>query len=191
MGIILTRSSFSSNIKERRDFSCAIFDAGGDLVAQAAHIPVHLGAMPKTLQHVVASHCFAPGDVVIVNDPFHGGSHLPDITVVEAAFDTSGQPLFYAVNRAHHADVGGRNPGSMGFASDIADEGVLIPPTLLSCRGVINNDFLDRFLAGVRNPEERKGDLRAQLAALKRGKTRLLELHAKYVSTTLPQSLAN
>ncbi|MBU0964896.1 MAG: hydantoinase B/oxoprolinase family protein [Proteobacteria bacterium] len=180
MGIILTRSSFSSNIKERRDFSCAIFDARGDLVAQAAHIPVHLGAMPKTLQHVLDSHCFNPGDVVIVNDPFHGGSHLPDITLVEAVFAVSGKPLFYAVNRAHHADVGGKNPGSMGFVTDIADEGVLIPPTLLACRGKINEDFLAGFLAKVRNPEERQGDLRAQLAALKRGRTRLLELHAKY-----------
>jgi len=180
MGIILTRSSFSSNIKERRDFSCAIFDAGGDLVAQAAHIPVHLGAMPKTMRHVLASYSLAPGDVVIVNDPFHGGSHLPDITLVEAVCDTSGKPLFYAMNRAHHADVGGRNPGSMGFVTDIADEGLLIPPTLLACRGEINRSFLDGFLAGVRNPEERKGDLRAQLAALKRGKTRLLELHDKY-----------
>ncbi|MCG2747973.1 MAG: hydantoinase B/oxoprolinase family protein [Desulfobulbaceae bacterium] len=180
MGIILTRSSFSSNIKERRDFSCAIFDSRGDLVSQAAHIPVHLGAMPKTLQHVLASHCFAPGDVIIANDPFHGGSHLPDITLVEAVHDKSGKPLFYAVNRAHHADVGGKNPGSMGFVTDIADEGVLIPPTLLACRGQLNNDFLAGFLAGVRNPEERQGDLRAQLAALKRGKTRLLELHDKY-----------
>ncbi|MEW6291393.1 MAG: hydantoinase B/oxoprolinase family protein [Thermodesulfobacteriota bacterium] len=182
MGIILTRSSFSSNIKERRDFSCAIFDAGGDLVAQAAHIPVHLGAMPQTLRHVLASHCLAPGDVVIVNDPFHGGSHLPDITLVEAVHDRSGRPLFYAANRAHHADVGGKNPGSMGFVTDIADEGVLIPPTLLACRGEINYDFLDGFLAAVRNPEERSGDIRAQLAALKRGKTRLLELHGKYGS---------
>jgi len=180
MGIILTRSSFSSNIKERRDFSCAIFDSMGDLVAQAAHIPVHLGAMPKTLQHVLSSHSLAPGDAVIVNDPFHGGSHLPDITLVEGVFDSSGKLLFYAVNRAHHADVGGKNPGSMGFVTDIADEGVLIPASFLACRGVINNDFLDGFLAGVRNPEERKGDLRAQLASLKRGKTRLLELHEKY-----------
>ena len=180
MGIILTRSSFSSNIKERRDFSCAIFDAGGNLVAQAAHIPVHLGAMPKTLRHVLASHCFTPGDVVITNDPFHGGSHLPDITLVEGVFAGRGRPLFYAVNRAHHADVGGRNPGSMGFANDIAEEGVLIPPTLLACQGNINEDFLAGFLAKVRNPEERQGDLRAQLAALKRGKTRLLELHDKY-----------
>ncbi|MFZ5770591.1 MAG: hydantoinase B/oxoprolinase family protein [Thermodesulfobacteriota bacterium] len=181
MGIILTRSSFSSNIKERRDFSCAIFDAHGELIAQAAHIPVHLGAMPKTLQHVLASHRFAPGDVVIANDPFHGGSHLPDITLVEGVFASGDdKPLFYAVNRAHHADVGGSNPGSMGFVTDIAEEGVLIAPTLLVEGGKINEGFLGGFLAKVRNPEERQGDLRAQLAALTRGRARLLELHTKY-----------
>ena len=180
MGIILTRSSFSSNIKERRDFSCAVFDGRGDLIAQAAHIPVHLGAMPMTLRHVLASHTFAPGDVVIVNDPFHGGSHLPDITVVAAVHGRGGAPLFYAVNRAHHADVGGRNPGSMGFVTEAAEEGVLIPPTLLIRQGQVNNDFLTGFLAAVRNPEERLGDLWAQQAALNRGGTRLLELHDKY-----------
>lgn len=180
MGIILTRSSFSSNIKERRDFSCAVFDGRGDLIAQAAHIPVHLGAMPMTLRHVLASHTFAPGDVVITNDPFHGGSHLPDITLVAAVHDRGGTPLFYTVTRAHHADVGGRNPGSMGFVTDAADEGVLIPPALLVRQGRVNHDFLAGFLAAVRNPEERLGDLRAQQAALKRGGSRLLELHDKY-----------
>ena len=180
MGIIVARSSFSSNIKERRDFSCAIFDAKGDLVAQAAHIPVHLGAMPKTLEHVLAAHHFAPGDIVITNDPFRGGSHLPDITLVEAIHDAGGRPMFYAVNRAHHADVGGKTPGSMGFATDLADEGVLIPPTLYCRQGKLNEKFLDTFLHQVRNPEERKGDLRAQVAALSRGKTRLNDLLSRY-----------
>src|SRR5210317_369208 len=110
MGIILARSSFSSNIKERRDFSCAIFDAKGDLVAQAAHIPVHLGAMPMTLAAVLSEIKFRPGDMVIINDPYKGGSHLPDITLIEPVFTDSTtlscqQPLFYVVNRAHHADV--------------------------------------------------------------------------------------
>ncbi len=180
MGIILARSSFSSNIKERRDFSCAVFDTKGDLVAQAAHIPVHLGAMPKTLEHVLAGHRFKPGDIIITNDPFHGGSHLPDITLVEAIHDAGGAPLFYTVNRAHHADVGGKTPGSMGFATELADEGVLIPPTLYCRQGKLNKKFLDTFLSQVRNPEERKGDLRAQVAALNRGKTRLNELLNRY-----------
>ena len=122
MGIILARSSFSSNIKERRDFSCAIFDARGDLVAQAAHIPVHLGAMPMTLSCVLEDMRLQPGDMIITNDPYKGGSHLPDITLIEPVFatschdQTSQDPLFYVVNRAHHADVGGTNPGSMGLA---------------------------------------------------------------------------
>jgi N-methylhydantoinase B len=180
MGIILARSSFSSNIKERRDFSCAVFDSRGELIAQAAHIPVHLGAMPMTLRHVLAAHAFAPGDVVMVNDPFHGGSHLPDITLVAAVPDGAGSPLFYAASRAHHADVGGRNPGSMGFVTAAADEGVLISPTLLVRQGEVNHEFLAGFLAAVRNPEERLGDLRAQQAALARGGARLLELHEKY-----------
>lgn len=180
MGIILTRSSFSSNIKERRDFSCAIFDRCGALVAQAAHIPVHLGAMPRTMEHVLAAHNFAPGDIVITNDPFRGGSHLPDITLIEAVHDPDGNPLFYLVNRAHHADVGGKTPGSMGFATNVADEGVCIPPTLLSRRGRPDPAFWEDFLAKVRNPTERQGDLRAQIAALKRGRTRLLDLLDKY-----------
>ena len=135
MGIILARSSFSSNIKERRDFSCAIFDANGDLVAQAAHIPVHLGAMPMTLAAVLADMALQPGDMVITNDPYKGGSHLPDITLIEPVFSASADsqavhPLFYVVNRAHHADVGGRNPGSMGLAGCLEDEGYLISPVL-------------------------------------------------------------
>ena len=180
MGIILTRSSFSSNIKERRDFSCAIFDHSGDLVAQAAHIPVHLGAMPKTLEHVLDCHSFEPGDIIITNDPFHGGSHLPDITLIEGVFDSEAKPLFYVVNRAHHADVGGATPGSMGFATSLSEEGVLIPPTLLYKRGCRNDEFWNEFLSQVRTPEERKGDLRAQHAALSRGRSRLTELVETY-----------
>ena len=179
MGIILQRSAFSSNIKERRDFSCAIFDSEGELVAQAAHIPVHLGAMPATLNHVLAAHDFNAGDVIIVNDPFAGGSHLPDITLIEQVAATA-TPLFYVACRAHHADVGGATPGSMGFCHHIDDEGVLIPPTLLKKQGEMNEDFLDTFLAQVRNPEERRGDLQAQIAALSRGKTRLLETIKKH-----------
>ncbi len=183
MGIILTRSAFSSNIKERRDFSCAIFDAAGDLIAQAAHIPVHLGSMPATLKHVLDIHDFSPGDIIITNDPFQGGSHLPDITLIEALHDEQGKPLYYLINRAHHADIGGKNPGSMGLTTTLDDEGVLIPPTLFSATDEVNTSFLSTFLSQVRNPEERMGDLRAQTAALTRGKTRLQDILSKH---TLP-----
>jgi len=190
MGIILAKSSFSSNIKERRDFSCAIFDGQGDLVAQAAHIPVHLGSMPMTVKHVVGAHTFAPGDMMIVNDPFVGGSHLPDITLIAPVCNSTGEVLFYVADRAQHADVGGKLPGSMGIISDIADEGVLIPPTYLRRKGVPNTEFIDQFLGQVRNPVERQGDLHAQAAALSRGNERLLELIDRYSSNSLFEVLA-
>lgn len=185
MGIILSRSSFSSNIKERRDFSCAIFDGRGDLAAQAAHIPVHLGAMPLTLAAVLAEIKLRPGDLVVTNDPYRGGSHLPDITLIEPLFASAAEhssitPLFYLVNRAHHADVGGKNPGSMGLATSLTEEGVVIPPTLLHAQGTVNSSFLDAFLRRVRNPEERLGDLRAQTASLSRGRLRLTEMMQRY-----------
>jgi N-methylhydantoinase B len=185
MGIILGRSSFSSNIKERRDFSCAIFDIRGDLVAQAAHIPVHLGAMPMTLSSVLAEMTLRPGDMVITNDPYKGGSHLPDITLIEPVFTSSrGQastaPLFYVVNRAHHADVGGKNPGSMGLASCLEEEGFVISPTLLYAQGNYNETFIHEFLRNVKNPEERLGDLRAQTASLRRGNMRINDILKKY-----------
>jgi len=184
MGIILARSSFSANIKERRDFSCAIFDFKGELVAQAAHIPVHLGAMPMTLACVLAEMDLQPGDVIITNDPYKGGSHLPDITLIEPVFSpdpsTSSKPLFYVVNRAHHADVGGKNPGSMGLASSLTDEGFVISPTPLFDKGCYNKKFIDGFLKNVRNPDERLGDLQAQTASLARGRKRLHDLLTKY-----------
>ncbi|MEN8140787.1 MAG: hydantoinase B/oxoprolinase family protein [Thermodesulfobacteriota bacterium] len=182
MGIVLQRSAFSSNIKERRDFSCAIFAANGELVAQAAHIPVHLGAMPATMNHVLAQLNPAAGDVIITNDPFGGGSHLPDITLLAPVTDAAGATLFHVACRAHHADVGGKTPGSMGFCHHIDDEGVLIPPTRLLQGGKTNKQFLREFLAQVRNPEERRGDLRAQEAALSRGRDRLLATVTKYGS---------
>ena len=184
MGIVLARSAFSPNIKERRDFSCAIFDRHGELVAQAAHIPVHLGAMPRTLVHILKEYDIGPGDVIIANDPFKGGSHLPDITLAEAVCDEAGTPLFYVVNRAHHADVGGKTPGSMGLSSSLAEEGVLIPPTLLHAKGK-QQPFYKEFLTQVRNPAEREGDLRAQLAALGRGSNRLQELIDKHSAAKL------
>jgi N-methylhydantoinase B len=179
MGIVLCRAAFSSNIKERKDFSCAVFDKQGELTAQAAHIPVHLGAMPETVKYCLNVHNFSKNDEMIINDPFHGGSHLPDITLIKPVFFHD-ELLFYTASRAHHADVGGTSPGSMGNCTTIHDEGIRIPPTLLKKENSFNQDFLHQFQLQVRNPEERMGDLKAQSAALHRGELRLLEIIQKY-----------
>ena len=180
MGIVLQRSAFSPNIKERRDFSCALFDGEGRLLAQAAHIPVHLGAMPDTVAEVRSRFRLRPGDIVITNDPFKGGTHLPDVTLVKGVFlDGESGPAYYLVARAHHADVGGATPGSMPLATRLEDEGVLIEPALLMEEGKPNRALLEDILSKVRRPEERKGDLAAQAAALKRGEERLLETLAR------------
>jgi N-methylhydantoinase B len=168
MGAVLIRSAFSANIKERRDCSTALFDERGRMVAQAEHIPVHLGAMPDAVA-AVAAHGPGPDDVFVLNDPFAGGTHLPDITLV------SRTALGYAVTRAHHADVGGAEPGSMPATSTtLADEGVVIPPTRLDA------DTLDRLVSQMRNPDERRGDLRAQLAAQTLARRRVDELRERY-----------
>jgi N-methylhydantoinase B len=183
MGEVLRRASYSPNIKERRDFSCALFNARGDMIAQAAHIPVHLGSMPLSVAEVVASLQLEPGDAAILNDPFRGGTHLPDITVVTPVFvEQGGAPaLFgYAASRAHHADVGGMTPGSMPIAREIYQEGLVIPPVKLAVRGEVQAGVLDLILANVRTPEERAGDLWAQLAANRRGEARLREAAARY-----------
>ena len=181
MGIVLQRSAFSSNIKERRDFSCAIFDSSGRLLAQAAHIPVHLGAMPDTVAEIRAKFTLSPGDIIITNDPFAGGTHLPDITLVSGVFNETGTDiLFYLVARAHHADVGARVPGSMALAASLSDEGMLIPPSFFSVGGEIIEDYLKEIVSGMRNPGERAGDLRAQAACLLRGERRLKEVLARY-----------
>ena len=164
MGAALIRSAFSANIKERRDCSTAIFDAAGRMVAQAEHIPVHLGAMPASVAAVIACDP-GPDDVFILNDPYAGGTHLPDITLV------SRTELGFAATRAHHADVGGAAPGSMPAGSrTLAEEGVVIPPTRL------DDATLDALVAQMRNPDERRGDLRAQLAAQRLGARRIAEL---------------
>src|SRR4051812_17472613 len=165
MGFVLQRVAFSANIKERRDFSCVLFDASGELLAQAAHIPVHLGSMPASVAAVRARlGGLDEGDVAIVNDPFAGGTHLPDITIVSPVYD-AGTLLGYAANRAHHADVGGVSPGSMTLSRHIDEEGIRIEPALLVRRGVRDEGLLGRILAAVRTPDERRGDLDAQLAA--------------------------
>ena len=167
MGAVLVRSAFSANIKERRDCSTALFDDRGRMIAQAEHIPVHLGAMPDAVA-AVARHEPSPGDVWILNDPFAGGTHLPDVTMV------SRTTLGFAVSRAHHADVGAREPGSMPAESRTLDEeGVVIPPTRL------DDATLDALVARMRNPEERRGDFRAQLAAHRLAEQRLAELCAR------------
>ena len=180
MGEALKRTGFSPNIKERLDFSCAIFDCRGELVAQAAHIPVHLGAMKASVtaaRRAVAA--WREGDVVILNDPFAGGTHLPDITVVAPVFcgsESQSQPDFFVANRAHHADIGGMSPGSLPLSREIYQEGLIIPPLLLVENGARNDAVWQIILRNTRTPDERNGDLEAQLAALFRGQERLREL---------------
>ena len=180
MGIVLQRVAFSANIKERRDFSCALFDASGALLAQAAHIPVHLGSMPASVQAVLDRlGRLDEGDVAIVNDPFAGGTHLPDVTLVAPIyFDAT--LIGYAANRAHHADVGGVSPGSMTLSRHIDEEGVRIEPSLLCRRGVRDEALLKRFLDAVRTPDERLGDLDAQVTANHVGAAALKRMVARY-----------
>ncbi|HUG42528.1 MAG TPA: hydantoinase B/oxoprolinase family protein [Longimicrobiales bacterium] len=178
MGATLRRAAYSPNIKERRDYSCALFDAAGHPVAMGDHMPVHLGAMPMSVQAALEDlGPLRPGDVAALNDPFRGGTHLPDITLV-APVHVNGEdrPLAYVAARAHHADVGGMAPGSMPLATEIYQEGLRIPPVRLVARGRRVEDVWRLILANVRTPGEREGDLDAQLAALEAGRRRLLEL---------------
>jgi N-methylhydantoinase B len=169
MGAVLMRSSYSPNIKERRDFSCALFDLQGRLIAQAAHIPVHLGSMPDSVAAALAHfQHFSPHDVIALNDPFLGGTHLPDITLIEPIYVQIGEEqrhIGFAANRAHHSDVGGMSPGSMPIATEIYQEGLIIPPIKLWEGGQLNQFVFDLLLRNVRTPKERKGDLSAQVAA--------------------------
>lgn len=229
MGIALRRTAFSPNIKERRDYSCAVFDKAGRVIAQGDHMPVHLGSMPMAVAAALRDVQLQPGDVVALNDPFAGGTHLPDVTLLSGVWaegaggetgrqrhghaeprkhgdrvmrsrkvDTSPhlrvsasprprvfprprvsaspRPLFYVANRAHHADIGGATPGSMGLASDIYGEGLRIPPIRLVCKGELVEDVMRLVLANVRGHNERRGDFQAQIGSLKTGATRLLEI---------------
>ncbi len=187
MGIILRRSSFSPNIKERRDFSCALFDDAGNLVAQAEHIPVHLGAMPHSVRTVLAEfgEDITEGDSIILNDPFRGGTHLPDITIVSPIFQ-NGKLVAFAANRAHHSDIGGGTPGSMSsLSTDVYQEGLRIPPVKLTQRGKLNSPILEMILSNVRTPRERLGDIRAQQAANQLGIRRFAELARKFGTRNL------
>ncbi len=184
MGAALRRTAFSPNIKERRDYSCALFDAAGNVLAMGDHMPVHLGSMPMSVRAAIAELPLAPGDVAMLNDPFRGGTHLPDITVVAPVFvgraTRNAAPEFFVAARAHHADVGGTYAGSMGPCREIYQEGLRIPPVKIVRAGALDRDILALLLNNVRTPEEREGDLSAQLAACHTGSTRLLELCARY-----------
>ena len=201
MGTALRRTSFSPNIKERRDYSCAVFDQDGRVIAQGDHMPVHLGSMPMAVAAALSEVEIGPGDVVALNDPFAGGTHLPDVTLVAGVFATgervtgrrgdrekrktksarrpvsqSPHPPFYVANRAHHADIGGATPGSMGLATDIYGEGVRIPPIRIVRRGELCEDVMKLILANVRSSNERRADFEAQIGSLKTGSARLLEI---------------
>lgn len=203
MGVSLRRSAFSPNIKERRDYSCAVFNRDGVLIAQGDHMPVHLGSMPMSVRAALETISLERGDIVVLNDPYAGGTHLPDVTMVAGVFSEKSpepvarkgadknarssvpriradRPLFYVANRAHHADIGGATPGSMGRADEIYQEGVRIPPVRLMIAGRINDDVMRLISANVRIPEEREGDLTAQLGAIATGQRRLLEIVDRY-----------
>ncbi|HEY5073522.1 MAG TPA: hydantoinase B/oxoprolinase family protein [Pyrinomonadaceae bacterium] len=199
MGVALRRTAFSPNIKERRDYSCAVFDSSGRVIAQGDHMPVHLGSMPMAVAAALREVEIGPGDVVALNDPFAGGTHLPDVTLVMGVFgksagsrrQTAGKTkrsspaarllpsascLFYVANRAHHADIGGATPGSMGLATDVYGEGVRIPPIHLVRGGEICVDVMKLILANVRSSKERRADFEAQIGSLRTGAARLLEI---------------
>lgn len=203
MGVTLRRTAYSPNIKERLDFSCALFLEDGRMLAQAAHIPVHLGAMPATVRLAI-ERCapFVPGDVVVVNDPYLGGTHLPDVTLISPLFFDAdrllaagegpdgqeanpkhlalGGPQFFVATRAHHADIGGMSPGSMPLSTEIYQEGLIIPPVKLVSSGKRNEALWQTILANVRTPAEREGDLVAQLAGHTIGQQRLAQIVARY-----------
>ena len=190
MGAALRRSAFSPNIKERRDYSCAVFDGRGRAVAMGDHMPVHLGSMPLSVAAAIEACALRPGDIAMLNDPFAGGTHLPDITLVMPVFAAGTpalergrdirKPAFYVANRAHHADIGGAQPASMGLSEEIYQEGLRIPPVALARAGKIQPDVMRMLLANVRTPREREGDLTAQVAACLLGERRLQELVEKY-----------
>jgi N-methylhydantoinase B len=190
MGAALRKTSYSANIKERRDYSCAIYDAAGQTVAMGDHMPVHLGAMPLSVRHALEAFTLGPGDVAILNDPFRGGTHLPDITAISGVFlAQEKRASFYVASRAHHADVGGMSPGSMPMAREIYQEGIRIPPILIQRGGRLDRDLLRLIVANVRTPEEREGDLRAQLMANARGERRLREITAKYGAAAVRRNM--
>ncbi len=175
MGAVLKRVAFSPNIKDRLDFSCAVFDPCGELCAQAAHIPVHLGSMAYAAKDIVSQIEWQPGDMLILNDPYLGGTHLPDITLIAPVFN-SDQLVGFVANRAHHADVGATSPGSMPISSELSEEGMIIPPSHLMRNGEIVEAVMQRLLSGLQNPAQSEGDFAAQIGANQRGMLRLQSL---------------
>jgi N-methylhydantoinase B len=177
MGVVLGQTGYSPNIKERRDFSCALFDGGGEMVAQAAHLPVHLGSTPLSVRAAIERLELGPGDVAALNDPFAGGTHLPDLTLVEPVFIRGRRaPFAFVANRAHHADIGGMAPGSMALSREIYQEGFRLPPVKLVAAGHPVRDIFELFFANTRVRQEREGDLRAQIGALTVGRRRIVDL---------------
>jgi N-methylhydantoinase B len=207
MGAALRRTAFSPNIKERRDYSCAVFDSDGEVIAMGDHMPVHLGSMPMSVRAAIEACEMDPGDIVMLNDPFRGGTHLPDITLVAPVFISKEQRAlggrgrgvrgsigrcdFYVASRAHHADVGGMYPGSMGLCREIYQEGFRIPPVKIVRGGTMDRDVLALLLNNVRTPEEREGDLGAQIAACHTGAGRLREVCSRYGLAEAKQSAAD
>ena len=186
MGAALRRSSVSPNIKERRDYSCAIFDDEAQVIAMGDHMPVHLGSMPMSVAAAIHSLTLNSNDIVILNDPYAGGTHLPDITMVMPVFvSTEDRPSFYVATRAHHSDVGGMFAGSMGPAREIFQEGIRIPPIHFVRSGAIQTDVLRLILLNVRTPIEREGDLAAQIGACRIGEQRLRQLCERSTPTHL------
>jgi N-methylhydantoinase B len=175
MGAVLRNAAFSPNIRDRMDFSCAVFDARGQLCAQAAHIPVHLGSMAYAMRGIVAGIEWHPGDMVVLNDPFLGGTHLPDVTIIAPLFFAD-RLIAFLVNRAHHADIGASSPGSMPVSSRLDEEGRVIPPGRLLRRRVVDQAFLRQLTTGNRNPAESAGDFAAQISANRSGLERLGQL---------------
>jgi N-methylhydantoinase B/oxoprolinase/acetone carboxylase alpha subunit len=190
MGTVLRRTSFSTNIKERRDYSCAVYDRHAETIAMGDHMPVHLGAMPSSVTASLRAQRLETGDVIILNDPFCGGTHLPDITSVSAVFcENESKPIYYLATRAHHSDVGGMAPGSMPPATEIFQEGIRIPPVKIVKNGEIDRDILNLVLLNSRTPEERSGDIGAQLAAHNVGERRLIRATHKYGTEKIQEQM--
>ncbi len=186
MGAALRRTALSPNIKERRDYSCAVFDRQARVIAMGDHMPVHLGSMPMSVEAAVGALSLGPGDIAVLNDPYAGGTHLPDITMVLPVFlPGDSKPSFYVSNRAHHADVGGTFAGSMGPAREIFQEGLRIPPVRIVRGGMVDREMMDLLLLNVRTSQEREGDLAAQIGACRVGERRILELVEKYGESRL------
>jgi len=175
MGAVLRRSAFSPNIRDRLDFSCALFDAKGELCAQAAHIPVHLGSMAYAMRQVVNARDWAAGDILALNDPFMGGTHLPDVTVIKPVFHDA-ELIGFVANRAHHSDIGASSPGSLPLSSRLEEEGVVIPPTLIGQDHALDETLLGHITARMNTPELVRGDFAAQVAAVSAGERQLAEL---------------